>query len=676
MFMKKNYFFLVSLMLFMAVQAKAQVTSISDLFGDYKFTADVEFTAEGEAYKDKFLAECDATISMGTTYMAKIIGFAGSQTEQNITDFSAEQEKVKITNPNNPQLFNGVYFANVNGDNPYGVFDNGEWVLESMPVWYYTYNPETKEISIPDFTIITLANAGMDLKGTILAKYTNVKMTLVKSAEIEVANIEGDWNFAAGKGTYSTMEGSVIPTEFAVNLAKTGDDNRNYNATVAIEGYEALTFPATFDGQMLELAYDNTYLDEANGIRVAPMYGSETSGIISFKVGSSNDVFTLYDGFAFASDVMGKASDEVTDSLFVNGMLHQWYMDGSMRRPTEAPEFTWDGTYKVTGEFEAYENVAIELLNNFEMTVEYHNDWQMYLVTEFMGCDLVSLNYGGLEFVPAADGKSAEIVLSSYGGPVYLYNNGDGTYLQLADENATAGTMTLTLKEDGTIDAGSFFICVYDDASGTSNPVVFYEGVTAEKVVEEVAPAFDLAGEYVLTASADVYYAGEGVDFPTEFNFTIEYFDLSDYGMDSYYGVTKFMGRDIAYSPIEVTVVEAGKSYELKAGDLCGAIEAGKLYYKLYDMNATDSSIEMTVNEDGTIGIANFFIKVLDYNAGTETAGAYYKNVTLTRGTTGIDNVEVDNAVVEGIFDIQGRRINEIQAPGLYIINGKKVLVK
>ena len=46
-------------------------------------------------------------------------------------------------------------------------------------------------------------------------------------------------------------------------------------------------------------------------------------------------------------------------------------------------------------------------------------------------------------------------------------------------------------------------------------------------------------------------------------------------------------------------------------------------------------------------------------------------------GTTAIENVEVENAdVVKGIFDLTGRRVEEITAPGIYIVNGKKTLVK
>ena len=44
-------------------------------------------------------------------------------------------------------------------------------------------------------------------------------------------------------------------------------------------------------------------------------------------------------------------------------------------------------------------------------------------------------------------------------------------------------------------------------------------------------------------------------------------------------------------------------------------------------------------------------------------------------GTTGIEGVEVENEV-KAIYDLTGRRVETITAPGIYIVNGKKVLVK
>jgi hypothetical protein len=45
-------------------------------------------------------------------------------------------------------------------------------------------------------------------------------------------------------------------------------------------------------------------------------------------------------------------------------------------------------------------------------------------------------------------------------------------------------------------------------------------------------------------------------------------------------------------------------------------------------------------------------------------------------GTTGISEVKGENGEVKAIFDLTGRRIEAITAPGIYIVNGKKVLVK
>lgn len=44
-------------------------------------------------------------------------------------------------------------------------------------------------------------------------------------------------------------------------------------------------------------------------------------------------------------------------------------------------------------------------------------------------------------------------------------------------------------------------------------------------------------------------------------------------------------------------------------------------------------------------------------------------------GTTGVENVEVENEV-KVIYDLAGRRVEAITAPGIYIVNGKKTLVK
>lgn len=45
-------------------------------------------------------------------------------------------------------------------------------------------------------------------------------------------------------------------------------------------------------------------------------------------------------------------------------------------------------------------------------------------------------------------------------------------------------------------------------------------------------------------------------------------------------------------------------------------------------------------------------------------------------GSTGIEDVEGENGDVKAIYDLQGRKLTEITEPGVYIIDGNKVLVK
>lgn len=633
--MKKVYLFLLTGLMLFATTATAQVSTIADLFGKYRFTATMELF--DNSYADQLSDDCDVVIEEDVNYIAKIVGFAGSQNQQNINAISTEKEMLKVTNPNTPQLWNGLYLANENGDYPYGVWDSaaGEWTVESYGPVYYTYDPSTKLITVPDFTVVTCDH--VNSAATVVAKFTDVKMTLVEATLVEVADISGEWAFKAGSGTWDTMAESVIPTEFALSLAKSGDNNKSYNATMTINGYSPFTFVATFDGNSLVLPYDNLYLDEENGIRFAPMYGSATSGNIEFK-STSEDKFSLYSGFSFASDTIGKASDEITDSLYVNAKYHQWYTAGVLSRPSETPAFSWEGTFNVKVS-DASQDVIIadatsgvEWPAEFQMVVQYWEVIDAYYVTNLFGLDLYNLNGGGLPLVPGEDGKSATITLNGGNyGVALLKSNGDGTYLALTNQNGVnTAPVTLTLNEDGTVTIEPVFVQNYDfSTSSFTTPVVFYQNMTAEKegVEEPENPAFDWAGTYALTSTVET---DDAEAFPSSFYVTVTYNEA--YEM---YLLTELMGVDVTsinYGGMLLTPSEDGKSATLNTGYIQW-IEAGSIALKLRDVNGATSAIELTLNDDGTVSAPGFSVVAGAY--GDESMNltyALYSDVVLEKG--------------------------------------------
>ena len=80
--------------------------------------------------------------------------------------------------------------------------------------------------------------------------------------------------------------------------------------------------------------------------------------------------------------------------------------------------------------------------------------------------------------------------------------------------------------------------------------------------------------------------------------------------------------------------------------------------------------------QDGTAWLNNANKAYLPASAISEASGiSFYGFRFDDEETTGVENVEFRNEKEE-CFDLAGRRISEITAPGIYIIGGRKVLVK
>ena len=95
-----------------------------------------------------------------------------------------------------------------------------------------------------------------------------------------------------------------------------------------------------------------------------------------------------------------------------------------------------------------------------------------------------------------------------------------------------------------------------------------------------------------------------------------------------------------------------------------------------YNFVMTGGVLKHPSEENGAkLGAFRWYISITKEDQNAESATFSFGRFE-NEGTTGINEVTTEDANVKGIYDLQGRKIDEITKPGLYIVDGVKVLVK
>ena len=192
----------------------------------------------------------------------------------------------------------------------------------------------------------------------------------------------------------------------------------------------------------------------------------------------------------------------------------------------------------------------------------------------------------------------------------------------------------------------------------------------------EINEAADVATYYsdnyiVKPSGAEVYYVNNVEDGYAKFA------EVTGDNIPAQNGVVVKLATEanVVYAP-EIT--SAGATAAIEGNMLKGttkrtliAKEASKAYYVL---GMTDGvGFYKAVNGTNENEFYNGAFKAyLEIEGASETVAFYGFDWD---GTTGVENVEVENSV-KAIFDLTGRRIEAITAPGIYIVNGVKKLVR
>ncbi len=666
--MKKNYFIsLFCCAVAMLFCSTAKADGLADILGKYQFTATMT-VAEGQ--DASLLSDnCEVTISKDGSFVY-MDGLAGSDRGGHmISDVKDGKVIIKNWNDSNTGNFGAaLYFSTTDAINPWAG-------TTPMPDFEMVIDADGN-MTLPDFTVITVSDYE-SATGTVVATFTNAKLTLKEKETTDIQNISGTWTYTHGNGTYDYDKESQYTGDFSFTLTSKDDTNKNYTGVFSIDtnlGLSPITLDGTFDGVTLKFAYDKPVLFENETVKVllgnpngkAEAYGFQF-GVIKSGVVSLDKVVTLI-----------QIAPNAEDAAKVDTLVLQWYVNGKAECPElkeQGEEVDFTGKYTISGSYYDYaDNFAQK---DDEFTLEICKDDYGYYVPVFWGGDNSQLTYGGLgATVNAEDPNILEIAC----GFVGVKDQENFIYYATADMNAqTNGSIYFTKKADGTYEIEGF--CVGSMPYGGEYAVErYYTGLTVTKVGGD-APTEkpEIAGDYTFTGNYCTMDDFAGVK--KSFNVKIEenkYYE--DYG-GSKYLLTEFDGDAIyslTYGGADLEIADETKypvTINVKAATLVGGSYPD--YTGLFNFNSTADPIALTItlNADGTCAITDFAINGATW--GSSEAGAligWYSGCTLTRGAyNSIATVKAEKAS-KGTFDMSGRKTNAQK--GLMIRDGKVIFVK
>ena len=270
--------------------------------------------------------------------------------------------------------------------------------------------------------------------------------------------------------------------------------------------------------------------------------------------------------------------------------------------------------------------------------------------------EAIKSNNDGVAAMASVADATAFTVMPSPTNGWFCLRHPEGNYL---NSQGSARLDDFVIKHWNDNDNGSsFFLTEYVDEDVTVN--VSNAGWATNYFAESVhVPAG--VNAYIITGAADGYVTkeqiAEGEVIPANTGILLENAGEHKFAKTVTYNYT--LAGNLLNGSVENKYVE-GTAYVL-----ANHSEAGLGFYKA----------ELNKDAEGNEGTTHFL-----NNAGKaylvlpaeQSTVAYYGFDWA--GTTGVENVEVENAS-NVIYDLTGRKVNAVER-GIYIINGKKVLVK
>lgn len=617
-YMKK--FLLFTIMCLMAFAGKAQIASMTDLLGEYKFTSDMTVTADGEKFfkAGRFAAESNVVIKQDNIYLAAVEGLAGATAgaTMGIQQFDATSKKfwTHNANSNSPWVSANIGMTTPDGANPY----NGGYTLE----FYYD---EKGNITIPDFALVQAKNYNA-ATATILAQFTNCKLTLLKQEVIVYEDMSGDWTFTSSLSD----EESDFATTFDMQITANNEEFSKYTVDMLFEGYDKVSFnDAAFDGQELVINLNDSYIDAENKIALYSYFSPSRQGTIRFKKGSTNSTMSLTSGIRIAQETVIEQKDTIVQL--------QYYVSGTAIKNVvlEASEFA--GTYNVaTGKFMNAGSIAYP--ESYDIEIKKDENTGNYLVTKFFGKDIKSMNNGGIPAAVSADDPTKLEI--SVGNDSRLMDLGNNSYVVLYDPmGSDKNKVTISVNADGTLTMSDFVTYTFDGSKATIS-ALFQENSI---VRGEEAQPIDFTKAYTVKVDPNSVKVNNPVmEFPSEWEIKFTVYDATKICINSFLGIDVSLINQGGYlieideDDVRTIIVPLSGVKYLKS------LVQGEEYLVLCNAEGENSGeLRITIDEQGNATVSDFAVCLMNNETGNSEIVAVYG----ADNSTAVDSV-ADEAVI------------------------------
>ena len=270
----------------------------------------------------------------------------------------------------------------------------------------------------------------------------------------------------------------------------------------------------------------------------------------------------------------------------------------------------------------------------------------------------------------------------------YAFNVGDGyLYAASSSSNHLKTQATVDAKASWTVEITEAGVATVKASEGTrswlrfnntNNPKIFSCYGSGQTDVSIYKVDIATVEDYVLNvteAGWATMYLGYNVIIPEDVNcFVIDEIDGAVVNLNPVEGI-------LPANTAVIIEAEEGE-YTFEVTEETSTVE-NVMEGTLKNEYITKEAYVLGVDDEGVVGLykaeMNGGVWLNNANKAYLPAsvanGAASYSFRFGEGTTAIENVEVENAS-NVIYDLTGRKVETISAPGIYIVNGKKTLVK